>query len=749
MRKSPVSPSGRTLPLRGVLLSTAVATALAMTTVGAASLASATPAEPAPRSTATIKGLGSPERVADSYIVTLKDGQNPASNASRLAKKHKGKVKHVYREALKGFSVDMSEDDALALAADPAVAGVEVNQVVSLIDPDMAAQGKGKGKGKKPKPDPTEPTPDPTEPTPDPTEPTPDPTEPTPDPTEPTPDPTEPTPPPNVGQGPGDVQTNPPSWGLDRIDQAGLPLDSSYTYPNTAANVHAYIIDTGIRTTHTDFGGRANWGINTTGDGVDEDCQGHGTHVAGTTAGSKYGVAKEAQLVAVKVLNCSGSGTTEGVIAGIDWVTANAVKPAVANMSLGGARSQAMNDAVARSTAAGITYAVAAGNENADACGVSPASEPSAITVGATTGADARASFSNYGTCLDIFAPGTVITSAWNTSDTATDTLNGTSMASPHVTGAAALIAAQNPTWTPQQIRDAMVSEATTGIVTGPEVGSPNKLLHTTASSVANEFSMSLGSSSGAVKVGESVTTDITTTSVRGASEEITWTAVGAPKNATLSFSPTSVTAGGTSTLTIATTPDTPNGTYPIRIIGTTASTRHAASYTLVVSGGPCDKGQKLVNPGFEDGASGWTASPASMITNDTATYGPHTGQWYASLNGRGTTGLDRLSQTVHVPAGCGPTTLNYSLRVASSEGNTRAWDFLRVQAWSAEGTLLGTLKTHTNIEQSADYVRHSVDLSQFADQDVMIRFLGTEDSSFPTSFLLDDITVDVADFQP
>ncbi|MEU4066764.1 S8 family serine peptidase, partial [Streptomyces wedmorensis] len=606
-----------------------------------------------------------------------------------------------------------------------------------------------------PDPTPTDPTPDPTptDPTPDPTptDPTPDPTptDPTPDPTptDPTPTPTDP----GTVPGPGDTQLNPPSWGLDRIDQAALPLDSSYKYPTLASNVHAYVIDTGIRTTHTDFGGRASWGINTTGDGVDEDCQGHGTHVAGTVGGSQYGVAKGVKLVAVKVLNCSGSGTTAGVIAGIDWVTANAVKPAVANMSLGGTMSAAMNDAVARSTAAGITHAVAAGNENSDACGVSPASAPSAITVGATTSSDARASYSNWGSCLDIFAPGSVITSAWNNSDTATNTINGTSMASPHVAGNAALIVGQNPTWTPQQVRDAMINEAATGVVTSPQTGSPNKLLQATASNVANEFSMALGSSSGAVTVGESVTTDITTTSVRGTAENITFTTLGMPRDATLTINPASVTAGGTSTMTIATTSATPNGTYPITIIGTTPSTRHAVSYTLSVSGGPCESGQKLANPGFEDGATGWTASPASIITNDTTTHAPKTGQWYASFNGRNSS-MDRLSQTVRIPAGCGPATLNYSLRVVSEEGNTKGWDFLRVQVWSEEGTLLGTPKTHSNIEQDvperSGYVQHSVDLSQYADKTVMIRFVGTEDSSFPTSFLLDDVTVDVADFQ-
>jgi subtilisin family serine protease len=213
------------------------------------------------------------------------------------------------------------------------------------------------------------------------------------------------------------------------------------------------------------------------------DCQGHGTHVAGTVGGTSYGVAKNVTLVAVRVLDCSGGGTTAGVIAGIDWVTADhaAGQPAVANMSLGGGFSQALNDAVARSVADGVTYAVAAGNENAtNACTRSPASTPSAITVGATTSTDARASYSNIGTCLDIFAPGSGITSAWYNSPTATNTISGTSMATPHVAGAAALVLSANPGATPAQVGTTLNNAATTGVVTNPGNGSPNRLLNVT-----------------------------------------------------------------------------------------------------------------------------------------------------------------------------------------------------------------------------------------------------------------------------
>jgi subtilisin family serine protease len=276
-----------------------------------------------------------------------------------------------------------------------------------------------------------------------------------------------------------DTQPNPPSWGLDRIDQRNLPLDLSYTYPNTASNVHAYIIDTGIRISHSDFGGRASYGFDfIDNDAIADDCHGHGTHVAGTTGGTSFGVAKGVQLVAVRVLNCAGSGSFTQVIGGIDWVTANAIKPAVANMSLGAAGTNAaMETAVTNSINSGVAYAIAAGNSASDACNFTPARTPAAITLGATDITDNRASFSNFGTCLDLFAPGVSITSAWITSDNATNTISVTSMASPHAAGAAALILGTNPGFTPQQVRDAMVATATPGVVGNPGVGSPNLLL--------------------------------------------------------------------------------------------------------------------------------------------------------------------------------------------------------------------------------------------------------------------------------
>ncbi|WP_435585700.1 S8 family peptidase [Micromonospora marina] len=389
--------------------------ALAVTAAAAAFAAAAsTPALAAP--TGEIRYAGAADAVSGSYVVVLKGDAVGTANslaartavpdrAAGLAKRYGGNVGTVWSSALTGYSAKMTPAQARRLAADPAVAYVEQDRV-------MTTQGTQTGA----------------------------------------------------------------TWGLDRIDQRNLPLNGTFTYPNTASNVRAYIIDTGIRTTHTDFGGRATWGTNTV-DSNNTDCNGHGTHVAGTVGGTRYGVAKGVRLVAVKVLNCSGSGTTAGVISGVNWVTSNAVKPAVANMSLGGGASSTLDNAVVNSINSGITYALAAGNSSANACNSSPARVGAAITVGSTTSSDARSSFSNYGSCVDIFAPGSSITSAWRTSDTSTNTISGTSMASPHVAGAAALVLSANTSYTPAQVASYLTSNATTGKVTNPGSGSPNRLL--------------------------------------------------------------------------------------------------------------------------------------------------------------------------------------------------------------------------------------------------------------------------------
>ena len=271
-------------------------------------------------------------------------------------------------------------------------------------------------------------------------------------------------------------------WNLDRISETLLDLDGHYIYHSSSGEgVTVYVIDTGIQVAHDDFQGRASWGW--AFDGDESDGNGHGTHVSSTVGGVQWGVAKKVSLVAVKVLNAGGSGTTAGVIGGIDWVTnahsSGTSTLSVANMSLGGGKSAALVSAVENSVAAGVTYAVAAGNDNRDACNYSPADAPSAITVGATTSEDDRSSFSNWGTCVDIFAPGTTITAAWIGANDALRTISGTSMASPHVAGAAAIVLGRNPTYTPKEVKDSLVNGCTSNVLRNVGTGSPNCLLYT------------------------------------------------------------------------------------------------------------------------------------------------------------------------------------------------------------------------------------------------------------------------------
>ncbi|MDQ3698171.1 MAG: S8 family serine peptidase [Gemmatimonadota bacterium] len=365
---------------------------------------------------ATLSGAGDPSAqvIPGRYIVVLKGKAGAVSAAQALASRYNASVSHVYSTALNGFAAGMSAADAARLARDPGVA---------FVEPDGYAYAFG-------------------------------------------------------------TQSPTPSWGLDRIDQINLPLNNSYTYPNDGAGVNVYIIDTGIRVAHNDFGGRAFDGY----DAIDgslpaADCNGHGTHVAGTAGGTSYGVAKGAKLYAVRVLDCNGSGTYAQVIAGVDWVAANRVLPAVANMSLGGSTSTALDNAVRNAITAGVLFTLAAGNGNflgipQDACTTSPARVLEGITVAASTITDARASFSNFGTCVDIFAPGVNITSAWSTSNTATSTISGTSMAAPHVAGAAALYLAANPGSTPAQVGTALTSNASANKISNPGTGTPNKLLY-------------------------------------------------------------------------------------------------------------------------------------------------------------------------------------------------------------------------------------------------------------------------------
>jgi len=272
------------------------------------------------------------------------------------------------------------------------------------------------------------------------------------------------------------------TWGIDRIDQRSLPRSGSYNYTSTASSVRAYIIDTGVRPTHSEFRrsdgtSRAAMSYNATGDGQNTDCNGHGTHVAGTVGGNVYGVAKGALIRGVKVFTCTGGSSNSTIIAGIDWTTSNHIKPAVANLSLGGGASQATDDAVNRLANAGVFVAVAAGNENQNACNVSPARAANVTTVASSTSADGKSSFSNYGSCVELYAPGSSITSAWYTGDTSTNTISGTSMASPHVAGVGALYKATYGDASFSTIRSWLINNATANVITGNVTGTPNRLL--------------------------------------------------------------------------------------------------------------------------------------------------------------------------------------------------------------------------------------------------------------------------------
>ena len=362
-----------------------------------------------------LPGQAAPNQSSQRYIVVLKDSvAHPDAVASQQGRRVGAPVGAVYRHALKGYTATLSAAQVAALEADARVAYVEPDAAVHTTVTQTGA-----------------------------------------------------------------------TWGLDRIDQRNRPLSGTFTYTATGAGVKAYIIDTGIRFAHTQFGGRATSGFDAVDGGSADDCNGHGTHVAGTVGGSTYGVAKSVSLVAVRVLNCSGSGSTSGVIAGIDWVTGNhgPGQPAVANMSLGGGASTALDNAVNNSINDGVSYAVAAGNGNifgfaANACNYSPARVAAAMTISATDSSDRKASWANYGNCVDWFAPGVSITSAWYTSNTATNTISGTSMATPHTAGVAAQYLQTNPGASPATVRTTLFNLTTKSIVTSSSTAN-NHLLFT------------------------------------------------------------------------------------------------------------------------------------------------------------------------------------------------------------------------------------------------------------------------------
>lgn len=315
------------------------------------------------------------------------------------------------------------------------------------------------------------------------------------------------------------VQTPTPSWGLDRIDQRNLPLNQAYEYLNDGSGVHAYVIDSGIRATHNEFSGRVGNGFDfIDNDTIPNDCNGHGTHVAGTLGGTNFGVAKNVTIHPVRVFGCGNTTPTSTIIAGINWVSANRQLPAVANMSLGGPALTALDTAVVNLINSGVVAVVSAGNDNgANACNSSPARVANALTVASSTMTDQRSGFSNIGNCIDIFAPGSAIVSAWITSNTASNTLNGTSMAAPHVSGVAALRLDVQPSQTPAQVNTAIINSATTNRISNPGSGTPNRLLFSGSGSSSSSSSSS--SSGGSCPASGTFVTSACSSGVVGAAQ--------------------------------------------------------------------------------------------------------------------------------------------------------------------------------------------------------------------------------------
>jgi subtilisin family serine protease len=535
------------------------------------------------------------------------------------------------------------------------------------------------------------------------------------------------------------TQTSAP-WGLDRVDQPALPLNGSYVYNVTGAGVNAYIIDSGIRASHTDFGGRVVSAFTIINDGRGtSDCNGHGTHVAGVVGGATHGLAKGVRLHAVRVLDCAGQATISAVASGVDWVTANHVKPAVANLSIVAAASSVIDTAVTNSIAAGVTYVVAAGNNNADACTISPARVAGAITVAATNNTDQRWANSNFGTCVDLFAPGVDITSAWYTGDTATNLMFGTSLSTAHVTGAAALYLQTNTVATPATVANQLTTKMTPNVVGTPGTGSPNKLLYTRwiGDTVAPTTAIT-APTAGATLSG-------TATLTASASDNVGVTRV------EFYFNSTRIASDAAAPYSIAwNTTTVANGTYTItsKAFDLAGNVTTSAGVTVTVNNASCSISQQLLgNPGFESGNVTWSASAPNIIDGTTLGSAPRTGTWKAYLQGYGAAQSDRLLQVVTVPTAACNLILRFWLKVNTAETGTTAWDTLRVQTFdNATAALIQSVGSFSNVNAGTIYVERvfTLDVAKHRGKTIRLQFDGAEDATNVTSFFVDDVSLTI-----